>query len=179
MYLLLLIDVIKNPIRDYIPAFYKYASAQDRATFLHEIGYQIRSMKDDSIEIWWNSWLKRYMNNLFSNRPIKPSEEELREIIYWLPNAKTYFEDIVKMLCKIQLPDKVDGLFLHSLDRSDVVYKYSTSTVLLLTKLLNAGNKFEFFQSHIKSIASKLQDVGDKEMKSFREALLKNNIFLN
>ena len=179
MYLVLLIDVIKNPTRDYIPAFYKYASAQDRATFMHEIGYQIRSMKDDSIEIWWNSWLKRYMNNLFSNRPIKPSEEELREIIYWLPNAKTYFVDIVKMLCKIQLPDKVDGLFLHSLDHSDVVYKYSTSTVLLLTKLLNAGNKFEFFQSHIKSIASKLQDVGDKEMKSFREALLKNNIFLN
>lgn len=179
MYLVLLIYVITNPIPAYIPAFYKHASNQDRTIFMQEIGHRIKSMKDDSIEIWWNSWLRRYMNNLVKSIPNKPIEEELREIIYWLPNANTYFVDVVKMLCKIQLPDKVDGLFLYSLDNSDVVSKYSTSTILLLTKLLNSGNTFDFHQSHIKSIVSKLQNVSNKEMKSFREALLKNNIRLN
>ena len=83
------------------------------------------------------------------------------------------------MLCKIKLPDKVDGLFLHSLDSSDVVSKYSTSTVLILTKLLNSGNTFDFYQTYIKSIVSKLQDVSDKEMNAFKEALLKNNICMD
>lgn len=179
MYLVLLIYVITNPIPVYIPAFYKFASNQDRATFMREIGHRIKTMKDDSIEIWWNSWLQKYMKNLIDNRPVRPSEEELREVLYWLPYANSYFVEVVRMLCKIKLPDKVDGLFLHSLDSSDVVFKYSTSTVLILTKLLNSGNTFDFYQTCIKSIVSKLQDVGDKEMNAFKEALLKNNICMD
>ena len=178
MYLALLIYVVKNPIARYIPAYYTNATIADRRTFVRGIGHRIKMMTEEAVELWWDSWLKRYLTNLMSGRPSKPCQEELLEIIYWLPAFKKHFDEIVLLLTKVDLPDNVDNHFLYSLEESNIVHSSPNSTIRLVTMLLNAGNKFEHFQDYLKNIVSKASCVDETIMHEFREALLRQNILL-
>ena len=178
MYIVLMIYVIDDPLREYIPSFYKFASPVNREAFMKEIGIRIHFMSVDSIEFWWNTWLKRYLVNLTNNKPVKPSAEEIRKILAWLPDAGIIFDEVVDIIRKIKLPNKTSYRFLYSLDENGLVASHSNSTVILLTKLLEDGNKFENQSQWFRGIEVKLNGVGKQEMQSFKEALLKINVVL-
>ena len=179
LYLTLLIYVIPNPIVEYIPLFYRYANEQDRIDFLNKIDRRLFNMEDESQKQWWDAWLKNFVINIKRNKPVKPTEKELKEIINWLPNMKSIYNEAVDILCEGYIPNNYDSQFLHKLKDSKYALTKPHKTAYLITAIMNAGSLSYFADRHIIDIVNDLKEtnvLSDEEKRNLKEALLKQNI---
>ena len=97
LYLTLLIFAVDKPTKQFIPEFYKSSSEENRKRFVSSIGYRLRNMDTETKLSWWNSWLKRFIENRKSNKPVELTESECRSL-FMLKLA--FNHDIINELLK-------------------------------------------------------------------------------
>ena len=176
LYLTLLIFVVEKPTKKYIPEFYKYSSDENRNEFVKAIGNRLRIMDIETKLSWWDSWLKRFLENRKSNKPVELTESECCALFMLLPHLDFVFEEAVKILCKGMLPSNLEILFWYELVEENLVSNHSHSIVKLLSMLLNTMKDLEYGKDSIIQIVSSLQGVEEKEKKQLQEVLLKHGI---
>ena len=176
LYLCLLIYVVENPCLEYIPQFYSVAEEGDKEIFIQGIEHRLRDMDDKEKKILWTSWLKQYLTYRYENKPIMLTEKEKELFVSWLPDLGQLFEEAVKIICKEKIPQHVDLLFLYQLDESKLVLRFPHSVIRLLTKMLNDGTEFDYFEEYLSNIYKEAKGLSKKEKTDFQEALLKRGI---
>lgn len=97
LYLTLLVFVVEKPTSKYIPEFYKSASEEIRNQFVKAIGQRLRNMDSETKLSWWNSWLKRFLENRKGNKPVELPESECSTLFTLLPRLDFVFDDAVKI----------------------------------------------------------------------------------
>ena len=179
LYLTLLIYVIPNPIAKYIPRFYKFASIEDRVEFMECIEHRLWNMEDVMQKQWWDTWLKRFFENLKkNNKPIKPEDSELKILLNCVTKMKSIYPEVVEIMMKGNLPKDVDDMIFYEIKESNNASLYSNSTAKLITAVLNAGNSFNYSCSFLGDLIKELKDLSTEEQTNLNEAMLKQNIQL-
>ena len=178
LYLTLLIFVVEKPTLKYIPELYKSGSEEIRNQFVKAISHRLRNMDSETKLNWWNRWLKRFLENRKSNKPVELPESECSTLFLLLPHLDFVFDDAVKILCKGRIPSSLDYLFWYELDEKKIATDHSHSIAKLLSTLLNSIKDLGFGQDYIIRIAQSLQELDEKENKQLQEALLKHSIAL-
>ena len=176
LYLTLLIFVVEKPTLKYIPEFYKSASEEIRIQFVTAIDHRLRNMDSETKLNWWNKWLKRFLNNRKSNKPVELSESECSMLFMLLPHLDFVFEDAVKILCKGSIPSSIDGLFWYELEEKKLTHDHSRSIAKLLYMLLYSMKNLGFEEDYIIRIAKSLHGLDEKESKQLQEVFLKHGI---
>ena len=176
LYLTLLIFVVEKPTLKYIPEIYKSASEETRNQFVKEIEKRLRKMDSENKSSWWDHWLKRFLENRKSNKPVELLESECSALFMLLPQLDFVFEDAVTILCKGRIPSSLDNLFWYELEERKLVPEHSHSVAKLLITLLIGIKRIEFGQDHIIRIVTTLQGLDERENKQLQEALLKHSI---
>ena len=167
---------MENPCLEYIPQFYSVAEEGDKEIFIQGIEHRLRDMDDKEKKILWTSWLKQYLTYRYENKPIMLTEKEKELFVSWLPDLGQLFEEAVKIICKEKIPQHVDLLFLYQLDESKLVLRFPHSVIRLLTKMLNDGTEFDYFEEYLSNIYKEAKGLSKKEKTDFQEALLKRGI---
>lgn len=181
LYLTLLIFVVDKPTLKYIPEFYKSSSEENRNKFVKVIGYRLENMDLETKSDWWNKWLKRYLENRKSNKPVELSQSECSTLFMLLPHLDFVFEDAVKILCKGSISTGLDYLFWHELEEKKLASRYPHSIAKLLVTLLKSIKELGFEKDYITRIVTSLHDLSEKENQQLQEVLLKHsvNVLLN
>lgn len=176
LYLLLLIYVIEDPCLKYIPEFYRVTDENDWKEFVQGIGYRLKHMEIDQKRVLWESWLKKYLISRYENKPTLLTEVEKQEYVNWILELEEEFGEIVRIICKEEMPIQVDTLFLYKLDKSKLVEKYPQIIIGLLIKMLNANTELDNCEEYIGNIYKNAKGLNQKEKADFQESLLKRNI---
>lgn len=176
LYLLLLIYVIEDPCKDYIPMFYMAASESDQKEFATRIEYRLRDADSVFKCKWWNEWLGKHLQNRFQNKPTVLKETEYVVIMNWVLELTENFDEVVDLICGYRMPQKVDFMFLHRLKESELVKRYPHKVIKLLTALLNGNTQFSCNVGDIAIIYKSVSDLSEDEIIAFQEAALKRNI---
>ena len=176
LYLTLLIFVVDKPTLKYIPEFYKSSSEKCRNQFVKAIGYRLENMDFETKSNWWNRWLKRYLENRKSNKPVELSEPECSTLFMLLPHLDFVFEDAVKILCKGNISTNFNYLFWHELEEKKLAANYPHSVAKLLITLLKSIKDLGLEKDYITRIATSLHDLSEKENQQLQEVLLKHNV---
>lgn len=174
--LTLLIFVVDKPTLKFIPELYKFASENDINLFIHTIERRLKNYNETDNKKWWDKWLKRFLENRKSNKPIPLYESEFSNILNLLPELDFVFEEAVSVICKGSIPKKVDNLFWHSLLQKNLTDKYPISVATVVIKVLNSVEKVGPFDVDIKKIIEGLDGIEDKKKKQIQEAALKHSI---
>lgn len=177
-YSMLLINVVDDPCIEYLPEFYTVASEDDRKEFVEAIRCKLRKLDNDVKCEWWNRWLRKYLVNRFQNVPKPLTDSEYTSIMYWIPELKAVYPEIVDMICVHGMPKSVPHMFMYQLEESNIVKTYPHETIKLIIELLESDTEFEYFGEEIKSIYSNAEDLSAQEKHAFREACLKRHIKL-
>lgn len=174
--LTLLIHVINDPTVEYIPEFYKAATAEDLKCFVRAIESRLNSMDEASIESWWKQWLKVYLDNRKKNKPFRLTEEENQAIYELLPYMGPVFEEAVNVICQGEAPKNMDLFFWHTLQEKHLAKEHPHESAMIMGKLLSSGSVSYFEKDIIKLILKELTGLDEKEQKRLQEMLLKNDI---
>lgn len=178
MYSMLLINVVDDPCREYLPEFYTVASEDDCIEFVEAIGCKLRNLDNDVKCEWWNRWLRKYLVDRFQNVPKPLTDLEYTSIMYWILELKEVYPEIVDMICVHGMPKSVPHMFMYQLEESNIVKTYPHETIKLIIELLESDTEFEYFGEEIKSIYYDAEDLSAQEKHAFREACLKRHIKL-
>jgi hypothetical protein len=176
LYLTLLIFVVEKPTLKYIPELYKSASEEIRNQFVKTISHRLRNMDSETKLSWWNRWLKRFLENRKSNKPIELPESECSTLFKLLPHLDFVFGDAVKILCKGRIPSDLDNLFWYELEEKRIAFEHPHSIAKLLFILLNSIKSLVYGHDHIVRIVNSLQGLEEKEKRQLQEVLLKHSI---
>ena len=176
LYLTLLIFVVDKPTLRYIPEFYKNTTDEIRNQFIESIGHRLRKMDLESKTNWWNSWLKRFLENRKSNKPLVLSESECSSLFELLPNLSFVFDDAVKILCKGSVPSSINDLFWYELSDKKLAFEYPNSIAELLIKLLSSIDNIGYGDVYLIEVIKQLHGLKMNEQKQLQELLLKHSI---
>lgn len=179
LYLTIMIYVINDPIKKYVPLFYKYANEDDRVYFLNSISRRLKNMDDEPQIRWWNSWLKDFLTNLINNKPDVSSDKEIERIINWIIGAKSIYGDLIDIVIKFKVPERIDSLFFYELKENKEYITQANKTALLLTTLLDSNLDTSHSKSDIASIAKEIINIGIDDIDGINEVLLGRNIEIN
>ena len=128
---------------------------------------------------WWNNWLKRFLENRKSNRPVELTESECRSLFMLIPRLDFVLDDAINILCKGRIPTSVDYLLWYELKETHLAVNHPHSITKLLITLLNSMSSLEIWGDYIIEIVRSLQGLNDKEKIQLQEALLKHSITIS
>lgn len=174
--LTLMIYVIERPTRNFIPEFYRKAPKEDRKLLIKAIENRLKNMDESSKIEWWNSWLKRFIENRKYNKPFILEDEENEAIMNLIIVLPEIFDEAVDVVCRGKAPKHADGLFWHRLNDMQIDKSKMHSMVKLLVKVLE--NLVDPLSGvvYIKEIVGKLRGLDSKDRDILQEILLKRNI---
>lgn len=179
LYLTLLIFIVENPTSKYIPAFYKSAKEDIWNQFVKAIGHRLRNMDFETKLSWWNRWLKRFLNNRKSNKPVELRESECNTLFMLLPHLGFVFEDAVTIFCKGSIPTNLDCLFWYRLMEEKLASRYPHSSAKLLIILFNSIKDLGLEKDYIIQIIKSLHGLDEKEIRQLQDGLIKHGINLS
>lgn len=179
LYLTLLIFAVDKPTKQFIPEFYKSSSEENRKRFVSSIGYRLRNMDTETKLSWWNSWLKRFIENRKSNKPVELTESECRSLFMLIPRLDFVLDDAINTLCKGRMPSSIDYLLWYELREKHLALSHPHSIAKLLIALLNSISSLEIWGEYIIEIVRSLQGLDKKEKKQLQEVLLKHSITIS
>ncbi len=156
--------------------FFKSSEQEDRVYFLCSIAHRLRSMDDTAQISWWNTWLRKFTTNITINKPMMLSLDELKELFGWIPEAKSIYGELVRILCKGRIPGSIDDMFIYELYENKCHIDFPKETALLITSLLSSNIDMVYGMSYIPNIVEDLTGLSDEERVKLDEALLKSNI---
>ena len=78
-------DAPRDPCLEYIPAFYKEASIDDRVVFAGSILNRLKTLDRTAKARWWRSCLKTFLTYRYQNKPAELEEREKAVLERWIP----------------------------------------------------------------------------------------------
>ena len=109
------IDIVDDPIDDWIPRFLLHAEDQDRQRFAWAIGRRLDDMSEVDTEELWNRWLRRYWENRVNGVPTLLSPDEVATMLDWLPHLDRLFHEAVQLALRMPRVGTVQFLLVDGL----------------------------------------------------------------
>jgi len=176
LYLTLLIYVVKEPTKEFIPVLYKSASEDNQNQFVKAISYRLINMTLEAKTNLWNNWLRQFLINRKDNKPVKLSESECVSLFMLLPQLDFVIKDAVDIICKGEIPTSIDSMFWYELNKQKLASNHPHSIAKLMISLLGSINDLGYGEVYMNEIISALKGLDGHEKKQLQEILLKHGI---
>ena len=130
---------VKNPMKRWIPEFFKRSNRENRRKFTEALDWYIRSTDNKSNRIkWWDQWLESYWKNRLQGVPKPLDAVEMGHMLSWPLYFGPYMPEAVDLAIQMKpgLQDesvKTDVLF--KLKNSEMWSHYPKTTSKLLLHL--------------------------------------------
>ena len=171
-YTLLMVYIVGNPIKKYIPALFKVADDEDKVKFASTICRCIKEMDMQHKNKLWQSWLQQYIINRIYNKLHKLSENETLEMLNWALYMDKLYPEYVKILTSGMNISSVGFNFFYALNKSELIDCFPEDTAQLIIYLLR-NTKIEAYQkTRLKDIVDKITNTSRETQQKLSEALL-------
>lgn len=178
-YTLLLVYVVDEPLKHFIPVFFKFAEKQDKLMFVHTIKDCLNDLDNQGKENLWFSWLKEYWINRINNIPIGLEDEESTEMLNWCLKLNKLFPEAVQVIVDGMNLKKISNSFIFRMIHSDVIQNYPDDVAKLMIYILNNDVEIVSIEYRMKELIRCLNITDSKIKSDLNEALLNRHIFLD
>ena len=178
-YVLLIVHVIDDPTKMFIPSFYKYAEKKDKINFIHTITNCLDNLTDSEIYKLWKNWLKKYWINRIENIPVPLDDDESEKMLIWCLKLKDLFPESVEVVKKGVKLKKITNRFIYALDKSNIIEKYPSDFAELLMYILESNVEIENIEYNIQTLINNIHNTDKRISHRLKEALLKRHITID
>lgn len=175
-YTLLMVYVIPDPIKIYIPGLFNVSSKENRLHFIQCINRVLHSMDSKKKHILWNSWLEKYWRNRIKNIPIPLETYESDAMLEWIFQLDDLYPNAIDLIIGGPKVKDITTNFWHRLNNFDQATLSPDSTADLLVFLLNSDTNLRHRESTIKELAQKISCCNPIKYQSLKESMLKRII---
>lgn len=123
--------------------FLRAVSDEMRQEWARAIRYTLDSLNETTIKDLWNGWMNRYWSERITGVPVKLSQDEVEEMVYWAAELSPVFPDAVENICASDPPRMENTHIYHDFLEKDFATKHPVPLTKLLSHLLpNAAEPF-------------------------------------
>jgi len=134
-----------NPMKDgWLRSFLLEADPESHKSWATNVGHQLRSLNEESIQDLWDRWMDDYWTQRNTGVPLPLSEDEKEVMVLWAIPLEPVFPAVVEKICAIPVPSLKHTTFLYDeLAEKELAPRHPISLTRLLRHLLkNADEPF-------------------------------------
>lgn len=176
IYTTIVVNVSKDPIGKFIPAFINNSDADSKRRFAFEMNHRLMTMSDENKKILWNRWLRIYFENRNNGIPRVLTNDDRCEMLEWLVELEPVYDEAVEIICRGEPPKKTDGRFWYAFMEKKYAQNNPKSTVKLLVFIMKDKNSIGYSESYVRQIYMDLPTKYRESNKQLDEALLRCGI---
>ncbi len=171
---------VEDPVKKWIPEFFKRSSEENRREFTHRLDSLIRLSYLHKQEDWlrdvWNRWLKRYWKNRLYGVPKPLDNEEIKKMFSWPIYFGSAFPEAVELAVKREPTARfgpVGSNFVRKLSDSDLWSKYPDAAAEMVLYIDKISSLWEFRSIKGKELIDSLltRELPDDDLKRDLEDL--------
>lgn len=135
---------VENPLEEWIPKFFEYASSLDRVIFASHLGFIMRNLDEDRQITWWKNWLSKYWKDRNQGLYSRIDKEEMDRMLEWVPRLSAVFPEVVDGIIKAKVnfsKDKSLYPIFVELKKNKILLKYPEQSINLIIYLLENSTK--------------------------------------
>ena len=156
MYAAVIFLHVEDPLKKWIPAFFKDPSEEGRRHFAFSIGGHLRAVDKTQQRDCWKRWLGSYWKNRLNGVPKPLNDQEIESMLdNWLPNLGAVFPEAVDVAIRMPTTQTSDNLVIHHIAESDFPQTHPEAVAKLLIHLGDCG-PLNSFRDEIKAVISTL-----------------------
>ena len=144
-----------DPLREWIPAFFKEPSEEGRRHFAFYIRGHLRAADETQQRDCWKRWLGSYWEKRLDGIPKPLDDQEIEHMLEWLPNLGAVFPEAVDVAIRMQKKQTQNGSMVHDIVKSGFPQTHPEAVAKLLIHLGKCG-PLSSFRNEIKAIISTL-----------------------
>ena len=133
-----------NPVKEgWLAKFLKAVSPEDRKNWASHIHNLLRSLPENSAQNLWDRWMNEYWGQRTHGLPLPLVQDEIEEMVEWIPHLGAAFPAAVKRICASPSPYLEHTYLYTELRDKKVAANYPEAVTQLLRHLLpNADQTF-------------------------------------
>jgi hypothetical protein len=163
---LLLIYHLNDPLQNWVPAFFQYASLKDRGTFAEQLDRLLGQMDNLGRRDLWRRWLGEYWERRLDAIPRPIEDRELRHMWQWPLHMGDLFSDAVDLAVRMRRIALDSSLIPRRLVESEYLQWYPDEVGRYVVGLVECGLPL-WECGDLRRIAEKLEELGvDGERRS-------------
>ncbi|MGP4063456.1 SIR2 family protein [Oceanobacillus sp. M65] len=155
VYTLMCIDVVEDPLLEYIPYLYKHSNEFVK-DFYSYLVYTLKSREIKNKESIWKKWLEKFIHNRINNIPIPYNTDETNWILSILLEYDFLFDKVRNIIASMEKEIKSPINVLYELNDIDINDENNNIIQLILTFCLESI--FEDNEDMIDSLSRELVD---------------------
>ena len=167
----ILMQFVKDPIDEWIPKLFQYASQKTPATttttthiegqflphgiqgiktnFASEVRLRLQDMDEATQQEWWQRWLKRYWKNRLQGVPIGEFEHsEVANMLDWLPHLTALFPEAVGFAVQMPQVPLHNCYIIQELNESNLWRKHPELVADLLIYVWKCDSEYTRSSGH-------------------------------
>ena len=90
-----------DPLNTWIPALFNHGGLDARRTFTSQVEWLLRNLDEAERREWWRRWLRQYWENRVQGVPAPLENDEIRQMLEWLPHLSPVFADAVELAVRM------------------------------------------------------------------------------
>ena len=138
-YTAILVYIVNDPLEQWIPKFFEHADSNSRCHFASEIGSFLDTVDNAKQRELWTRWLRSYWENRLQGVPVQLVDEEIAEMIAWVPRFSSLFPDAVDLATKMRINKEAHGrpfwISLYRVQENKIWRSHPESTAQFLLYL--------------------------------------------
>jgi len=148
----------EDPTQELIPAFFEYASIEDRSTFSSHVGFLLRHMEEPAKLQLWDRWLRHYWENRLDGVPKRLDEAEILHMLNWLPHLGKAYPSAVTLALRFNPVSIRHSHLLFEFTETDWCMTYQMETAELLIYLCKCPMS-SFHAQDLRKVSAQLNDL--------------------
>jgi hypothetical protein len=164
-----------EPLRNY---FLTTGNEDQFILLTNELSRSLEQLEVKAIEQAWGEWLSKYLRFRLENFPVVMSDEELSEIIEWLPSLEAVIEDFVALIITAKTVKLRNAHIIYQISRNELGKKYP-QTLLIYLEFILRDNGIEFYSDEAFNVMSQILESLPNKHEYFLvvcEHLLRSNM---
>ncbi|MCX6639148.1 MAG: DUF4020 domain-containing protein [bacterium] len=149
-----------HPIKEkWLLDFIESGEDTDRKEFASSIKLQLESLDDTQVQFLWKRWLKQYWDLRLKGKPKPLGNDEIKEMIEWLPYLKPVLSDAIDRIVKSEPPVINESLFYRKIIDKGLVEYAPDAIAKLLLHLLPVVPNTPWICNQLKTILDSLSKL--------------------
>ncbi len=165
--------LVPDPREGWIPAFFRFATPDDRKIFASQIERFLRGMNADQQREQWERWIKSYWEKRLQGIPEPLAGGEIAKMVEWAPRLEPVFNQVVDLVIQMHPAEFHHSSIVRDLTKGNFIAQYPEPSVNLLIYLLKCQSPVYFWHGY-KDITSQLdrEKVSEALMRQLDEMMV-------
>ncbi|MDQ0887982.1 hypothetical protein QFZ81_003070 [Paenibacillus sp. V4I9] len=141
-----------EPLRKH---FFTTGSENQFNLLTNELTNYLEQLEESAKEKAWREWINNYIKNRLENLPVVISDDELSEIVEWLPFLEPMIEEFVSLIITTRNVRLRNAHIIYQISTNEIGKKHP-NTLLIYLEFILRDNGIEFYSDEAYNVMSQI-----------------------